>query len=82
MLRASKPEPERVYPDNWQAVTWMRRLWTQWRIGMRDRTGLDYQSVLAALNMAGVAEDIRSRLFEELQIMESEMLSVWGKRGG
>lgn len=82
MLRASKPEPEEVYPDNWRAVCWMRRLLTQWRIGMSGRTGLDYQGVQAALDMAGMAAADRPALFEELQIIESEMLVVWRRRGG
>lgn len=82
MLRANQPEPESVYPDNWPAVCWMQRLWTQWRIGMNGRTGLDYQGVQAAMDMAGLAAEERPMLFEELQIIESEMLVVWGRRGG
>lgn len=70
-----------VWPDNWQAVMVFRALSTQWRAGMSGRTGLDYSAIPPVLDLQGIRKPKHRReIFEAIQVMESEALSVFFER--
>lgn len=52
---------------------------TQWRIGMGGATGLDYSALPVVEDRLGVPKQRRAECFRGLQIIEREVLRVWGE---
>lgn len=65
-----------VWPDNWSAVRVFQMLSTQWRSGMSGPTGIDYATLPAVMQMAGIRKKERSDLFDCIRIMEGAALTV------
>ena len=66
-----------VWKDNWDIVVMFLRVETQWRIGMRGATGLDYNVIRWAFEMYGVSD--QREMFEGLQVMEAAALGAMNK---
>lgn len=64
-----------VLEENWEAVGLYLAVQTQWRTaGMAgQRTGLDYNAVDSVMRRKGLGNAV----FEQLQVIEREMLSYW-----
>lgn len=67
--------PVDIWPENWDAVRFFRRLYTQWRYGMNGRTGLDYTAVLAMLRSYRYPQKKADEIFAAVQIMELAALA-------
>lgn len=52
---------------------------TQWRIGMGGATGLDYSALPVVEDRLNVPKQRRAECFRGLQIIEREVLRVWGE---
>ncbi|QDL55301.1 DUF1799 domain-containing protein [Rhodoferax aquaticus] len=50
---------------------------TQWRVGLRGYSGLDYAGVEAFMRLRPVAHRKRQQLFADLRSMEQAALSAW-----
>lgn len=69
-----------VFPCNWPALRLFLAMQTQWRIGgTGTRTGLDYAALPVVERRIGVKKKDRSRLFDDLRVMENEVLSAWAE---
>lgn len=75
MLEREKQVIE-CWPENKLALSIMSRLMTQWIVAFNNVVGLRYESVLAVMDIRGVEQSLRSKLLDDLQIMEYEMLEV------
>lgn len=69
-----------VWPCNWQAVQLFGAVSTQWRVGFGGAYGLDYQAVAAVMDMRGIKRKRRGALFDDIQIMEAEVLAMWREK--
>lgn len=69
-----------MFPDNLAAVTTFLAMSTQWRVGAAGATGLDYTALPAVLRMRDVPRDEWPDLFEQLQIIETEALTIMIER--
>jgi hypothetical protein len=49
---------------------------TQWNVGMGGATGINYTPLVTVMKLIGIKKSARSQAFADLQIMESEALSV------
>jgi hypothetical protein len=67
-----------VWPENWPAIEAFMLVRTQWRFGPAGATGLDYTAVIQTLRLRRVAR--REAIFEDLQVMEAEIIAAWAKR--
>ena len=56
------------------------RLQTQWRVGMNGLVGLDYGAAEWLFRLYAVKVKDRRSLLEDLQVMESAVLSAMAKR--
>jgi hypothetical protein len=65
-----------LWPENVASVDLYLAIETQWRVGMAGATGLDYAGVQAAMQLRGD----HPRLFDDIQIMEREFLSIMSKK--
>ena len=63
-----------VWPDNHQAVVLFSKLATQWRVGMRGCTGLDYGVMFHIMDRMGLAPDEYQHLEDDLRVLEKEAL--------
>lgn len=52
---------------------------TQWRVGMGGATGLDYSAVAAVMDIQGVKQKKRAKMFEHIRIMEAAVLEIWAE---
>lgn len=66
-----------VFPDNWLAVSVFTDLSTQWRVGFAGPVGIDYTAIEPVLRLRGVKRQEWRRLFDDLQVMETEALTVF-----
>lgn len=67
-------------PDAWPAVRVFLASQTQWRLGPSGHfSGLDYRAACVAAR--GVGERWTD-VFENLRIMEAEVLTAQGEKGG
>jgi hypothetical protein len=65
-----------VWPDNWKSFLVMDAMGTQWRTGVSGATGLDYGVLPSVMRLVGVPVGHRSRVFQDIRIMESEAIAV------
>ncbi|WP_211840913.1 DUF1799 domain-containing protein [Pseudoxanthomonas sacheonensis] len=65
-----------VWPENHRAVETFISLSTQWRTGAMGATGLDYGVLPQVLRLLGVPRAEWPELFEQLQVIESEALTI------
>lgn len=69
-----------VFPDNLAAVTTFIAMSTQWRVGAAGATGLDYAALPAVLELRSVPREEWPDLFEQLQVIETEALTIMIER--
>lgn len=65
-----------VWPDNWLSFLVMDAMWTQWRTGACGATGLDYGVLPDVMKLVGIPAKDRSRVFQDVRVMESQALAV------
>lgn len=65
-----------VWPDNWLSFIVMDSMWTQWRANVGGRTGLDYGVLPSVMSLVGVPTEEQRRVFQDIRVMESEVLQV------
>ncbi len=77
-LDEAKNKEHGVFPENWPAVQLFLSMQTQWHTGMSGAIGLNY----AVLPVVEKATGIRAKgaTFYRLQLLESEVLSIWAKK--
>ena len=68
-----------VWPDNWPVVELFLRCQTQWRVGVNGLVGLDYGAVSWVLRLYAT-EDQHRAMLEDLQVMESAVLTALANR--
>jgi presenilin-like A22 family membrane protease len=64
-----------VWPDNWLSFLVMDSMGTQWRTGACGVTGLDYGVLPSVMRLVGVSIKDRSRVFQDIRLMELEVLT-------
>lgn len=69
-------ETVEVWPDNWKSFLVMDSMWTQWRTGACGATGLDYGVLPDVMKLVGIPAKERSRVFQDIRVMESEAIAV------
>lgn len=69
-----------VWPENMPAISLFSRLSTQWRTGMSGPTGLDYNVLFYRLDRMNLSEQEHEWMFEDIQTIESEALSIIHKK--
>lgn len=69
-----------VWEENWQVVEMFLRLQTQWRVGMSGLIGLDYAVAEWLFRLYSVTQPVS--VLEDLQVMESAVLTAVAKREG
>lgn len=62
-----------IYPDNWLPVSIFCDMSTQWRVGMKGATGLDYAALPAVMSIRKVKD--RADVFDCIRIMERAALA-------
>lgn len=68
-----------LWPENEDAFLFWLAVQTQWNVGMRGATGLNYSGVEVCLRRRGVPSGERNRLFDLVQAMERATLDEWAK---
>lgn len=69
-----------VYPENWEAVTWLLMLRDRWLVSPSGRLlRMDDQAILAQMEMRGVRRRDRPGLLQRLMDMEAAALSVFNE---
>lgn len=68
-----------LWPENALPMQVFMAMQTQWRIGMGGATGLDYSALPVVEARLGVPKQRRAECFRGLQIIEREVLRVWGE---
>lgn len=63
-----------VLPENWYPFCVFMDLQTQWRMGVRSPTGLDYQAVKAAFELLAIPRKKWAELFRDIQELERYFL--------
>lgn len=63
-----------VWPDNWLSFLVMDSMGTQWRTTEHRVIGLDYGVLPTVMRLLGVPPNTRSRVFQDVRVMESEVL--------
>jgi hypothetical protein len=76
----SKPKDVEVWPENWEVFNLFAKVGTQWRVGMAGATGLDYCALYPLLDKATKDEAEWQQLFDDIQVMESEALSIMASK--
>lgn len=71
-----------VWPDNWKSFLVMDSMWTQWRTGACGATGLDYGVLTDVMKLLGIPAEERSRVFQDIRVMESEAIAVMAAARG
>ena len=69
------PERLEVWPDVVEPFLLFLDMRTQWRVGPRGATGLDYRVLFELFDVRGVARDARAQLFDDIRAMELVALS-------
>ena len=69
-----------VWGDNLVAVETFIAMSTQWRVGAVGATGLDYTALPTVLELQAIPRERWGDLFEHLQIIESEALTIMSER--
>ena len=72
--------PAEVWEENWDALTLFSAMRTQWRHGFNGPVGLDYSAIDSTIGMIGLGDVDRKELFHQIQILESEALSLIHKQ--
>nr|WP_139833002.1 MULTISPECIES: DUF1799 domain-containing protein [unclassified Pseudomonas] len=70
-----------VWPDVWPAFRVFEAMRTQWRIGMRGATGLDYTSIRHVASFLGISRAQTADIFPDIRVMEIEALRVMEEQG-
>ncbi len=68
-----------VWPENWESYLIFRRLTTQWQVSYGGRTGLIYASLPVLFDAFKVPKKKRSRIFDDIQVMEASALRIMSK---
>jgi hypothetical protein len=63
-----------VWSDNWLSFVVMDSMGTQWRTTANGVTGLDYGVLPTVMRLLGVPPNRRSQVFQDVRVMESEVL--------
>ncbi|MDQ7987074.1 DUF1799 domain-containing protein [Pseudomonas sp. G34] len=71
-------EEVEVWPCSWPAFRVFEALSTQWRVGVRGATGLDYTALPVTARMLGIAA--RS-VFDDIRVMEAAALKQISQSG-
>lgn len=79
-MSQNPPEPPQLYPATGRALDLYALLQTQWHCGMGGRTGLIYAEAFAMMDRLEIPKDAQLPLFQDLQVMEREALSIWAAR--
>jgi hypothetical protein len=76
----SKPRDVEVWPENWPSFNLFAKVGTQWRAGMAGATGLDYCALYPLLDKATKDDAEWWQLFDDIQVMEVEALSIMASK--
>lgn len=67
-----------VFPENWDAVQVFMACATQWRVSDHRAVGLDYNGLLAVMQLRDTQE--RRDTFERVRILESAALKEFARK--
>lgn len=71
-----------VFPCNWLAMRAFRALRRCWRFHPSGKAvGLDRAQIESTVSLMGVAREEWPELFEQLQVVEDEVMWVWDVQG-
>ena len=68
-----------VWPDNWTAFLFFRRLGTRWCVGMGGATGIRWEAVYPLMDRLGLEPEQWDELLQDLEVMESAALTQMAK---
>ncbi|AVS91394.1 hypothetical protein C8246_05790 [Paracidovorax avenae] len=69
-----------VWPENWPTYALWSRICNQWRVGMAGAIALDYGVLFHELDRAGLDGDDYDERFRDIQVIESEALTIFAER--
>ncbi len=69
-----------VWPENWPTYALWSRICNQWRVGMAGAVALDYGVLFHELDRAGLDAEEYDERFRDIQVIESEALTIFAER--
>ncbi|ABM32366.1 DUF1799 domain-containing protein [Paracidovorax citrulli] len=69
-----------VWPENWPTYALWSRICNQWRVGMAGAIALDYGVLFHELDRAGLDAEEYDERFRDIQVIESEALTIFAER--
>lgn len=69
-----------VWPENWPVYALWSRICNQWRVGMAGAIALDYGVLFHELDRADLDPDEYDERFYDIQVIESEALTIFAER--
>lgn len=69
-----------VWPCCWESFRIFSAMGTQWRVAVGGATGLDYGVLPAVMRFEDVPGDRRTGVYNDLRVMESEVLTLFSER--
>lgn len=71
------PEELAIWPDLVQSFQLMTKMRTQWRIGPRGASGLDYGVLFQIMQMSDITGKEAEQLFSDIRAMEIMALNLF-----
>lgn len=69
-----------VWPEHWDAFQLFSMLRTQWRVGAKGPTGLDYGVVFSCMDTLRIKRRARIEMLDDIRVMEREALDQMYKK--
>jgi hypothetical protein len=83
MADEKKNEPLAVFYFNWQTLSVFISTWNQWNVVAATelvRIGMNWSEVESSLKLSGVKRCNWPEIFEGLQVMQTEVLTIYNER--
>jgi hypothetical protein len=83
MADEKKNEPLAVFYFNWQTLSVFISTWNQWNVVAVTelvRIGMNWSEVESSLKLSGVKRCNWPEIFEGLQVMQTEVLTIYNER--
>lgn len=69
-----EPEKTKVWPIHFDVLQVFNSLNTQWRMGLKGRTGIDYSVLPVVMDLHEINPTERKQMFADLKVMETAAL--------
>jgi hypothetical protein len=76
LAKAAETEVVWVWPENWPAWQLFNRIDTQWRVGPKGATGLDYNVLLRFLDRMRLSDDDYEQMLNDISVIEQSALAA------